>query len=71
MNYNGHCEGCLSHIYFLEKGEVIYCTLKEYNDEGQCPCSRCIVKMICEHACNDYHAFRNDTIDRRREGTKL
>lgn len=61
MNY---CEGCFSYIYSTDTGEMLCCMFKVFNDEGQCPCTLCVVKMMCENACNDYHVFRNNAVGR-------
>jgi len=48
-----HCEGCLT-----TTSKTTYCTFIFYNNEGQCPCSKCIVKMMCERACYRFMTFK-------------
>lgn len=63
-----YCDGCFSYVYSVSRGKILYCSFKEYNEEGQCPCTTCVVKVMCEHACNDYHVFRNNAV---RRGAKV
>jgi len=55
---NEHCKGCSSDSYY-GNGFVGSCKFNGYNDSGQCPCSRCIIKMMCNKTCE---AFENFTI---------
>ncbi len=48
MNTNEHCSGCVSNS----------CGSDQYNDKGQCPCTKCVVKMMCKKACYDFLLFR-------------
>jgi hypothetical protein len=37
------------------------CDYAQYNQDGKCPCTNCLVKMICDpySACEDFRNFRN------------
>ncbi len=50
-----YCVGCS--CYYEADGDYYYCNLGRANDSGQCPCSKCIVKPMCEQACPDFHSF--------------
>ncbi len=54
MNIND-CKGCL--VY--EKN--IYCTIKK-SPTIMCPCTNCIVKMICNIPCSDYKDCEKESI---------
>jgi hypothetical protein len=51
-----YCEGCLSYTgcYLI----AYSCLFDFYNNEGQCPCSNCIVKCMCEVNCEDFNKFK-------------
>lgn len=57
MNRNEYCDGCLS--YDDEK-----CPLFYFNDYGECPCTNCILKMICMKRCKELSKFENLAYDR-------
>lgn len=38
-----HCRGCRTYEF-----EDLLCNIK-YNKDGSCPCTNCIVKMICTY----------------------
>ena len=54
MNY---CEGCLAYTY-SDGSEMVCCYESKYNINGECPCVKCIVKMMCLSICDDYKEFR-------------
>ena len=49
-----YCKGCIT--YTREHG----CHFSAHNDEaeGQCPCSQCIVKVMCENMCVDFMSYK-------------
>jgi hypothetical protein len=53
---NNYCVGCS--CYYEDKGGYYYCNLEIGNDVGQCPCTRCVVKVMCERACPDFNKFK-------------
>jgi len=66
---NEHCEGCASYaikgIDILNNSrEHLYvdgygvCGYARNNEDGMCPCSQCIVKVMCVDPCDDYHSFK-------------
>jgi len=59
-NVNEYCEGCLT-SYFVVGNDAHLCGNSAYNKNGECPCSRCIVKMMCEELCYDYSKFLDST----------
>ena len=58
---NEYCKGC---CVYMPDGDPhdIGCTLFDSNNKGQCPCSKCIVKVMCEEPCEDYEQFRKSFI---------
>jgi hypothetical protein len=63
-----YCEGCLTYNY--EDGSGSFgCTHDVYNVRGQCPCTGCIVKVMCTLACVEFDDFRDKNLaDLEREG---
>ena len=54
-----HCKGCPSNTYYKDGS----CKFNAYNDCGQCPCSVCIVKVMCQDVCDDFNKFRIGIIE--------
>lgn len=48
-----YCKGC--RIYSSE-----YKTACVDNSDGNCPCVRCIIKVMCRQACLEYDTFITD-----------
>ena len=48
------CEGCktLKIKCSCTPGDILF-----RNADGECPCTHCIVKMVCKVTCNDYKRF--------------
>lgn len=59
---NNYCIGCLSYTgcYIT----TYRCLFDHYNDKGQCPCSNCIIKCMCDVPCEDFSDFRLSTVER-------
>ena len=53
---NSYCVGCS--CYYEDVRGYYYCNLEIANGEGKCPCSHCIVKIMCERACPTFDAFK-------------
>jgi len=45
------CKGCATYI---GAGEYHDCAYAEYNKKGACPCSKCVVKVMCVEPCDEY-----------------
>ena len=54
MNY---CEGCET---YLNKKGYSDCSFHKDNQDGSCPCSQCIVKMMCQIPCDPYEDWVAD-----------
>ncbi len=52
-----YCEGCDTYIYTTRSSAVVTCTAAKYNDKGQCPCVKCVIKMMCTQMCPAYMSF--------------
>jgi hypothetical protein len=50
-----HCTGC--HSYSSKPGSA--CILIKHNQKGKCPCTLCIVKTMCDDACQSFIQFEN------------
>lgn len=62
---NGYCEGCC--VYKIVDPHHVACGLALQNGEGKCPCTECIVKVMCEVPCEDYLVFRTLAIEKRKQ----
>jgi hypothetical protein len=51
-----HNEGCIGCLMF---DGIFDCNYKSDDkfDERFCPCKDCLIKMMCEEACDKYHAI--------------
>ena len=56
MDNNNYCVGCSCYYQHADEG-YYYCNLGRVNSSGQCPCSMCIIKPMCQQACPAFHAF--------------
>ena len=53
MDTIDYCEGCCS----------ISCILSnDFNDNGECPCTKCAIKVMCHNACNPFYFFRENIL---------
>jgi len=46
-----YCEGC---PMYIKNDLLLGCENSERNDQGECPCSHCIVKPMCDDSCIDF-----------------
>ena len=53
------CYGCA--VQF-GAGEYHNCEFTTYNEDGSCPCTRCIVKTMCDVACDDYVNWKREDL---------
>jgi len=44
------CGGCIT-------SNGVGCRLFEFNYDGACPCTNCILKMICDDPCNNFNLW--------------
>ena len=56
-----YCIGC--HTYLNEKYGHIDCPYSNDNLDGRCPCTECIVKVMCGNPCEVYDKY----VDSERE----
>jgi len=54
-----NCKGCRSNNYVLDDITFISdrCRYNRSNDEGKCPCTECIVKVMCNDPCREFEDF--------------
>lgn len=45
------CDGCET---YRGPGEYFDCSYHKNNQDGSCPCSNCIVKVMCGDPCDKY-----------------
>ena len=55
-----YCEGCFSLTFNEFLDECKFCA---YNPEGQCPCTHCIIKVMCDVQCDNFAVFRLDALN--------
>jgi hypothetical protein len=57
-----HCKGCKTYIhhYLPPNDAAVYgCDHIPFNQDGDCPCSICIIKAMCHRCCENFINFRN------------
>ncbi len=54
-----HCKGC----YAYTRTERSPCSISGYNKKGECPCTTCIIKVMCNKTCDDFFWFQERTED--------
>jgi len=47
------CDGCLT---YFDGG----CAYTKYNGTGECPCTPCVIKIMCEKICDPFRDYMND-----------
>jgi len=63
-----YCKGCLG-IRITDEDNIRrwVCTYAVININGECPCSKCIVKVMCKTICDGYrdfaHGFNNNKLN--------
>ncbi len=53
-----NCEGCLIFIHVIPQPQ---CSLHIPDPQNECPCTECVVKMMCVTACNDRQKWGGST----------
>ena len=48
------CVGCFEYKTIKTK---LYCIFITYNIQDKCPCRLCLIKGMCQVACEDYNKF--------------
>jgi len=53
---HNECYGCS--VYTIEyNGDLLYCDYIDRNIDGMCPCTKCVVKMMCINGCSDHLTY--------------
>ena len=52
-----HCKSCLTYNEVTDKCGILLAS--EINSKGKCPCSHCLVKVMCNKGCSDYNNFHD------------
>jgi hypothetical protein len=52
---NKHCKGCTINA----ERSPDDCCVDKSNENGDCPCSDCIIKMICDIECNTFREYQD------------
>lgn len=61
INEYKNCVGCYTDTHHeTRQGTITVCNIKMLNREGKCPCTRCIIKMVCHDSCDDFDNFRTE-----------
>jgi len=58
MNKLKHCFGCPRLMDILYSHVIRKCIYTIPNSNGECPCSHCIIKVMCTVRCSDFYTFR-------------
>ncbi len=56
-----YCQGCK--VYTSGVNWVAVCSFVYRNSDGECPCSECIVKVMCNRICPALDSFYGDCND--------
>ena len=51
---NKHCFGCIAYHEVYEFEKDVECSFQFSNIDGLCPCTNCIVKVICNQICDPF-----------------
>lgn len=46
-----YCEGCYS---YEEEYQDEHCDAIAFNTEGKCPCTECLIKVMCKMGCDAF-----------------
>lgn len=57
MAIEENCKGCLTY----STSDAKHCSSD--NSNGKCPCTTCVIKVMCNDACETFNVFRE--INRR------
>ncbi len=52
MSNKNHCEGCSHYRAYRNKASCV-----DYNKDGSCPCTICIVKLMCNNTCDNWETW--------------
>lgn len=66
INHN-NCDGCAAYLSTIDPHDIS-CTHPRQNDKSECPCTICVIKVVCGDPCEDYLKFRKIAIARKRRG---
>ena len=55
MKHLNHCKGCLT--YKSEDLNDVFCSRISDNEDGNCPCSKCIIKSMCDEVCPQFNRW--------------
>lgn len=61
VNLEHSCEGCRT--YRHPDTGIVDCHFEAYNENDICPCALCIVKTMCNQACDEFEEFRVDVLN--------
>ncbi len=52
-----NCEGCLTY----STSDAEHC--KDDNSNGECPCTACVIKVMCNDSCKTFNDFRDKALE--------
>lgn len=52
MTDNKHCFGCVAYNTLSNPKDKVQCAFSFSNIDGRCPCTTCIVKVLCNEICD-------------------
>jgi len=66
------CKGCKTYVNpsINNSKKILVCYAPHKKNGHVCPCSECLVKMICEIKCDKFHRYiKKDTYDIKKSKT--
>jgi hypothetical protein len=57
------CKGCYTFLKDLTLPDP-GCAHNHFNLNGECPCTECIIKVMCSESCSDYDAFSKSAMEK-------
>jgi len=64
MSQNEHCKGCATFNLIDDPNLQVDCPDSNY--EGNCPCTECVVKVMCLLECDDYKIWTTNNVGSKR-----
>ena len=62
MDKYKHCQGCRAsgEKVLNPHSSNLICLVAAYNINGDCPCTKCLVKTMCKDICDKFNLWGDD-----------
>ncbi len=58
MSYEKHCGGCTHYGIYVHLASCV-----DFNKDGSCPCTECVVKVTCVHnVCDNWKEWNQKRV---------